>query len=236
MEILPEDIRRLLDYADLLMKPALEEVGGIIGDQVKAWRYKNQLRLIEKVKEIHSNKGIESPRSIPVKTLGNLLNFSSYEEDENIKEKWANLLANATDPSNEFNEHFTLVNILKELTADEVMVLDFMYEKSVKWKSDRPQECSENILRSMAIKNGAEDYNRREDQEREAIILDSLIRNRLIKPVEGEIKDKRRDYGSDYSSGYYLEKSRKIILTNLGWRLVQECSNNENISSIESLP
>lgn len=72
------------EYMDLLIKPSFEEVGGVLADQVKYWRYSNQMRIIDKAKKLHvENKVNVKPTS--VKNLTNILEFGSSDENENLQ-------------------------------------------------------------------------------------------------------------------------------------------------------
>ena len=58
------------------------------------WRFKQAVRLVEKVKAICEEAGIE-PKAVPLKTLVPILENASLEEDEVLHDHWAALLANA---------------------------------------------------------------------------------------------------------------------------------------------
>jgi hypothetical protein len=53
------------DYLDKLVAPALEEGGGIIGDTVAYWRFKNKVNLVLKAKAFLESKGIEPKQLLP---------------------------------------------------------------------------------------------------------------------------------------------------------------------------
>jgi len=57
------------DYLDKLVVPGLEQGGGIIGDTVAYWRFKNKVNLVLKAKAFLEAKGIEPKRLLPGITL-----------------------------------------------------------------------------------------------------------------------------------------------------------------------
>lgn len=118
-----EAVARAFDWLDLAVKPPLKEVGLLIADKVRYWRYKNQLNIVLKARAMHEEKGI-SPRHIPIKVLASLLDYSSLEEDPDLQNMWANLLANSLDPSFEASYHAIFVSLLNELTPQDVRILD----------------------------------------------------------------------------------------------------------------
>lgn len=58
-----------------------------------------------------------------------LLENGSLEEDLKLKDKWSSLLKNALDEGKLTDSHITYINILKELTPTEGLVLDFLYKE-----------------------------------------------------------------------------------------------------------
>jgi hypothetical protein len=84
----------LKDFANRLFGPAIDELGGILADPIKIYRFKRSVRLLEKVKRVCDENGFE-PKAVPLKTLLPILENASLEDDEDLHDRWANLLANA---------------------------------------------------------------------------------------------------------------------------------------------
>lgn len=86
------------EYLDRLVAPGLEQGGGMIGDTVAYWRFKNKINLVLKAKAFLEAKGIEPQRVLP-KVVAPLLEAGSLEGDDEMKARWAALLASAaSDP------------------------------------------------------------------------------------------------------------------------------------------
>ncbi len=207
-------VEKGLEYADDIIKPPLKEVGGIFTDTVRFWRYRNQLRIAAKAKDLHVEYGL-STKKIPVKTLASLMEYSSLEENEVLQDMWANLLANSTDSNKEFDGHFTLITILKEITFEEAMVLKGM------WIQKMQTRFSKNIL--VALKGNKEiadlipvETDKRIEKER--LLIDNLIRLNLIKFDKPNIGTRPIDKKT------YISNSTSIMLSTLGEKLIQECS------------
>jgi hypothetical protein len=138
MEIAKAGLEKAKDFIGKLITPAIEEAGGIIQDTVKSWRVKNQVNIALKAQKYFERKGLD-PKKVPLKILVPLLENGSLEDDENMQDKWAALLASAAHP--EMGDYITpnYPAILKELSPKEVLILDTIYEevKDIEWKSSK---------------------------------------------------------------------------------------------------
>ncbi|WP_410004508.1 Abi-alpha family protein [Aequorivita nionensis] len=109
------------DFLGKLIFPAVEEVGLLMGDNIKVWRFKNQIRLLNNVENYVKEKNI-STKKVPLKILLPLLENASLEEDENIIELWGNLLSNYIDSSKSFKSA-VFPKILAEINTIEATFL-----------------------------------------------------------------------------------------------------------------
>lgn len=115
------------DFLGKLVGPTVEEMGLLIGDNIKIWRLRNQIRNFDKVKKKAKQRGIEL-KQINLKVLMPYLNGVSLEEDELLQDKWANLLTNYLD--SEKNLTITVYpSILSQLSSNEVKLLDYLSKK-----------------------------------------------------------------------------------------------------------
>jgi len=71
-------------------------------------------------------KGVE-PEPVPLKSLVRLLQYASLEDDAFLQERWAALLANASNPTQDQSKRTIHISLLKELSAAEVRFLDAAY-------------------------------------------------------------------------------------------------------------
>ena len=84
------------DFLGRLINPAAEEVGLLISDNIKYFRFKNQVRILLKAKDYVEKKNIKI-KEIPIKILVPLLENASLEDNDTLQNKWANLLVNMID-------------------------------------------------------------------------------------------------------------------------------------------
>src|SRR5437879_4763381 len=82
-----------------MLGPAVDELAEMWRDQVRLYRYERQLKCVEKAEQMAQEAGY-TPQAVPPKILFPLLEGASFEEDENLHDMWAALLANAASPEN----------------------------------------------------------------------------------------------------------------------------------------
>jgi|GEM_PF-1884517 len=113
-------------FMSKLLGPSITELGELFADKVRFRRWKNQVKIFNKTREILDKNGLE-PRELNLKTLVPLIEKSSVEEDELLQDKWANLISNiATSPENGLEPR--LINTLSSLSSLEAQILDFIHE------------------------------------------------------------------------------------------------------------
>ncbi|MBI5523556.1 MAG: DUF4393 domain-containing protein [Desulfarculus sp.] len=107
--------------------PPAKELGGLLADQVRFLRFKNQFKLIEKTRAFLKGK---KPQEVPLRILAPLLEHASWAEEDILQDKWASLLASAAMPGADVSNHATYVELLRQLSPIHVAFLDFMYKSS----------------------------------------------------------------------------------------------------------
>ena len=110
------------DFLDKLIMPAVEETGLLIKEKVTYWKFKNQVKVLNKAKEYCEKHGIE-PKTVSFKLLVPLLETSALEEDEILQDKWAILLSNMVDSSQNIENH-VFPYILGQLSTNEFLLLE----------------------------------------------------------------------------------------------------------------
>jgi hypothetical protein len=217
---------KALEYIDAIIGPPLEEIGGILADRIRLWRYKNQIGILIKAREYNDRKGI-SPKTIPVKTLANLIEASSYEENESLKERWSALLANATDPTNNFSLHNAFIDVLKQLSPLEVEVLDFMWSEGTTHNGKHYiRTYSRYLLHEMHLrkKNTKKSLYGEMEKSLEPLLVENLIRLNLIEYEKPEIYNRNEVYSLGEKPEYSIRSKQNVLLTNLGLKLIEECT------------
>jgi len=117
----------LSDLTGLLKRlagPSIDEVGAILADQVKVYRLKNLLKTAEKTKRILEDAGVE-PQSIPSRYLLPILDTCSVEDNDDLQERWAGLLASASQEADSLSPSY--IETLKQLTPKEAKHFDYLF-------------------------------------------------------------------------------------------------------------
>jgi len=112
-----KEVRQLMyDF----LAPSLKEAGNTIADRVRYYRFTSSISTVKKARSKLEAAGF-MPGQVDLKTLVPLIEFSSLEEDENMIDKWAGLLASASAGAKSITSH---VHILAELSPVDALVLD----------------------------------------------------------------------------------------------------------------
>jgi hypothetical protein len=196
LEILAETAK---DFVQKVITPPLEEVGGLLADNIKVWRFKNQVNILAKAEAHLKSKNIKT-KKVSLKILAPMLEQCSIEEDEGLQNRWAALIANTVSEGSNI-ETTLFSHILSQLSVDDVRLLDIIYNASS--KSHKTEQFSiafkENTIFSAE--------NLQAYLKNNLITIDNLIRLRLIK---------------EYN--YYPQVgNEKIALTDLGFQFVIAC-------------
>ena len=189
------------EYLDKLVTPGLEQTGGIIGDTVAYWRFKNKVNLVLKAKAFLEAKGIEPCRVLP-KVVAPLLEAGSLEEENDMKDRWATLLASAATDPNKVPPAFP--RILSEISSKEARIME--------WMTDRVHQQIGWIANGEEIRNvhhlATWDYE---------LLMGNLIRLNLCRPTqnpEGGIVIGRITEWDSY---------QEVQFTRLGYAFVNSC-------------
>jgi hypothetical protein len=112
----------LAPFSDLLRKlagPGAEELGLTIQDSVLVFRMRRQVRLFERVKHMLSEAGAE-PNRVPLKMLTPVIEGACLEEDDELQDRWAALLANVAVSG---DSRVAYAEVLRQLSRPEVLLL-----------------------------------------------------------------------------------------------------------------
>lgn len=127
--VLEKGIDTAKNFLDKLIMPAIEETGLLLKDQVTMWKFKNQVKMLNKAK-VYCEKNKISPKTISLKLLCPLLDYSGIEEDEILQDKWAILLSNLVDSEQNIQNH-VFPYILSQISTNEFLVLEKVFEEKL---------------------------------------------------------------------------------------------------------
>jgi hypothetical protein len=122
-EEMTEEVGR---FVGTIFGAASIEFSEMLGDRVGWWRLKQSIRLAKKAKELLDAEGL-TPEQVPLRTAVPLLESGSLEQDENLVDRWAALLANAAGGTVAVPPSFG--NVLRELEPPAALLLEHIYEE-----------------------------------------------------------------------------------------------------------
>lgn len=113
-------------------KEPLEAITGLMADKLRFMRWERQLRLYQRQIDILRERGISSPRTVPPKLALPIVMNASLEEDDELQDLWAQLLASALDPNFRGEIRSAFIDILKQLAVTDVHVLNAIYSEMLR--------------------------------------------------------------------------------------------------------
>jgi hypothetical protein len=119
-----EVVEKVGGFVSKVIGPASNQVGGILEDWTRYYRLRNLMHIADKVEAIHVQRDIEDKTvPIPPRIAIPMLESASLEDDEELQEVWARLIANSTDPNFKEALHPGYIEIIKQMSPDEVIIL-----------------------------------------------------------------------------------------------------------------
>jgi len=202
IEVESKEAQEFLNY---IIPEFFKDGIGIVNDLVKSWRWKNQVKILQKSKQFLEDKKLTASQ-VPLKILIPLLEKSSLEEDESLQDRWAKLLSYASS-SKEFEYTKSFINILEQLTVLEANILNWMYN-----------EIKQNSNKNFRINDVAEQMNI--DKEKLKIIYDNFSRLGI---VIQKTKGQGISVGSNLSVVNNIRPNGNFKITSFGISFLETC-------------
>lgn len=171
----------------------VEDGVGVVTDKVRYYRVERTLLLRDKVEKRLKDKGISATVPVPPRIGVRLIEEAAVSDTDELHTRWANLLANAMDPSFKGKVKRNYVSILSDIEPIDAQILDVVIKEyqSIS-EADRDKSLFD---RSKLVVNLGSTH---DDCE---VSLRNLMRLGLIKPgvVTGGISI------GDHSVGSYKD-------------------------------
>lgn len=196
-------------FVELLQKlagPAAEEMGFTLKDHVQFFRLKRQVRLLQKTRQFIEETGRDA-HQVPLKILLPIFDQATLEEDDELQDRWAALLANAATSAGVIVGYG---EVLKQLIRDDVLLLRKQFYEQYP-EADRtvdPRRSKELVdIWVEETKKPGEDFTAR--NRRKLRSMNRLARLGLCNPLN-------YDVGSCH-------------LTQFGYDFVETCESKEDL-------
>ena len=125
--------RQAGSYLARITRLPVETVMAAWNDRLVVWRFERQIDLLLRAKDKLQSIGINEPKKyLPLTITLPLLEAAALVEDDYLRDKWENLLANGLydAPNGEIRRAY--VSILEQLTADDARLLKMVYDVEAK--------------------------------------------------------------------------------------------------------
>lgn len=152
-------------FLDVLIIPSISEVGLLVKDKVSLWRFNNQIKMLNRAKEICDKNNI-NPKEISLKILCPLLDYSGLEEDVELQDKWSILLSNMVDSDQNIQNH-VFPYLLSQISLNE---FDILFDLNTK-KQQRVEDLNIDLQQFLhekpnLIKSVQDNYNQLPEEVR----------------------------------------------------------------------
>lgn len=197
-------------FIAVIVPEFVKDVAGILSDQCRFLRLKNQVKILEKAERYCSEHGIK-PQKTNLKFLVPLIENSSLEEDESMQNMWAALLVSAITVPNDIQNGF--IDILRQISAKEALILDVLYTQAAQkidyQERGNLQFSKRKVMEAFFLDEASFD-----------VMIDNLFRLNLCRPPG--------IYGGTLIGGYPVAAQTKEMfeLTSLGFSFIQACKFN----------
>jgi hypothetical protein len=187
---------------------ALRAVGTMLGNEVKFIGAKRSVKLSQKWNELMGVRGLPAPtRPLPLNFAIPLFTAAILEEDDDLQDAWARLLVNAGDAATEMELRTAYVDILKGMSAFDVLNLSKLVVAALSAPTDAPRFVSTKDLPLSAVWYvSGPDFDLSTEV---SISMANLARLGCIAPTSG--------YGGGISFS-------QVLVTELGLALYRACS------------
>ncbi|MCF6255616.1 MAG: DUF4393 domain-containing protein [Gammaproteobacteria bacterium] len=129
-------------FFSAICMPAAEEFGLYIRDHVAAYRLKNLENISKKAKELIENQNITTTGDASPKVLKEIIEESSWTDDEQVQRMWAGLIAISSGNTKDSDDSLVYIETLKKLTSFQARIINLIYGDprccSIKQAGSRP--------------------------------------------------------------------------------------------------
>jgi hypothetical protein len=119
-------VAKLGTFVDNTFGNAIKNGLGLIGDKLAYYRLERAIDLQHKVEEKLKAKGVNAKKYVPVSFGLPIFEKATVEEDNNVQQLWANLLANSMDPNYSSKITRNFVSILADVEAIDARILNMV--------------------------------------------------------------------------------------------------------------
>lgn len=118
-------IKGVSSFLKNVFKPGLEELGYIIKDEIRYWRLKNILSMLNLAKGKMEFDGKEINLTANARVGLSIMEGSSEVDNEELQDLWAGLFASSCTPDGKDDSNMNFVDLLRRMSSVEAKILDY---------------------------------------------------------------------------------------------------------------
>lgn len=148
-----------------LLKVPAEEAGNILGDYLRSFRAKNLEWLYQKYCEMKKERGLTDAqlRPVPPNVGVPLLEAASLETHDPLREIWARLLTNATDPNFKEEIRSAYIEVIKGLSPTDARLLQYVHDHwKLTWLNRADEFATEQQRKNLTRQDFNQQFNARD--------------------------------------------------------------------------
>lgn len=162
-----------------IFKEPIDEIAGIVTDRLRFIRWKRTVQMADEVNKILEEKKITNTRAVPPKIALPILEEASLEDDQNLQFLWNHLLANAMNPNFNDEIRYGFIDMIKNITGIEALMLSEFYKILEREKRITPlSEIQQYSLKKEQLIDGL-----KMSPDQYAISAHNLMRMQLLSPA-----------------------------------------------------
>lgn len=115
-------VSKAVEYADILVKGSLEQLGGVFSDTIGYWRLRNKVNLILKTKDLLQAKAI-NPEYISTDIFISIIEEGGGTSDQKLSGMFSSLLASHIDKEKQNHVHPSFSRVLSQLSSTDAHLL-----------------------------------------------------------------------------------------------------------------
>ena len=133
LEAMKASINGVSSFLECVCKPGLEELGYLVKDEVRQWRLKNILRMLEKAKGKMEFDGKDLNLTANARVGLIIMEGCSEVDNEELQDLWAGLFASSCTPDGRDDSNMNFVDILRRMSSVEARIIEYACKNSTKF-------------------------------------------------------------------------------------------------------
>ncbi len=130
--IVNKSLEAIEAFLKLVCVPACEEIGKMLGDNVRSFRLNNIIRILSKAQDKFEFNEEKLQFKVHPRIALSIIENGSLIDNENLQELWAGLFVSSCTINVQSDENLIFVDLLKQLTSCEAKIIKYACENSKK--------------------------------------------------------------------------------------------------------